>query len=755
MSGARITISGFFTAWILIMGPAARAAQPDLNGIAAALGIHADVFEDDVHQASTVSGSSTSTTHWDRLPLFTADVNQIAEMSDGTLLAATYTGVFRSLDGGGHWEAVVNGLPTATAISIVCDDADRLFVSIFTRGIYRSLDGGTTWSSTGVGSGRIVMSLAVAAPQSIFAGTSDGAVLRSTDSGLSWQEFLMPFQTAIMVVTVLSPDIVLAGTLGRGVLRSSDAGATWTTTTLTSAFVRTVQPCADGRVLAGSEAGPDIGGALHVSTDLGSSWSALSNPFTGAIGGMTESGSTLVAAAVRTGVSISSDKGQTWTAAMTGLSISFGSHGVTSDAGGDLYLATRGDGVFRSTNGGQSWAPANEGLTGYKVEDLAWTPSGVAVVALSASGLFRSADGGATWHAANAGIATGSAFSLACDETDGSLYAGMLNGLVYRTTDDGVSWTNVTGNLPGTDAVNAIRIDETTGDVWVGKSSRGVWKRAPGSATWESVVCDLSDLSVTSLVESSASDLVAGTTFTGVYRLQDTGCWSEYSAEMPAGPGAIESMVRGTLSRSLFATTSLGVYRMSAGGSLWSLTSLLIPYIRSLCAAPDGAVYAGAGYFNVLRSNDVLQSTDDGQSWTSLRGDMPTNDPINHIAAHGPDLFAGTWNGGLFVSRSVVSAAREETDPPAGWLRANYPNPFWSATRFSFRVTGTNPVTARIYSPAGRLVRTILNGTSAAGEFTAVWDGADDHGRQVPAGVYILTVESGGHRESRKMTLSR
>lgn len=721
---------------------------------ATALGIRADVFEEgSLPPAPAGRNAFEAVTHWDRLPLFAADVNQVVEMSDGTLLAATYTGVFRSGDGGGHWEAVVNGLPTATAIAIVCDASDRIFVSIYTRGIYKSLDGGDTWSTTGAASGRIVTSLAAVA-QSIFAGTSDGAVFRSTNSGVAWQEFPIPYPTAVMVVTALTPDIVLAGTLGRGILRSIDAGATWSNTNLTSGFFRSLQPCAGGRVLAGSEAGPDIGGALHVSIDLGSTWSPLVNPFPGAIAGMAESGTTLVAAAVRSGVAVSTDNGQSWLSSMSGLSISFGSHAVF--AGGEaLYLGTRGDGVFRSTDDGASWIPANEGLTGYKVEDMTWTPAGVAIVATSAGGLFRSEDGGTSWKSANSGIASASVLSLACDRSDGALYAGLSNGLVCRSTDDGSSWINITGNLPGTDPVNAIHIDETTGDVWIGKYSRGVWKLAPGGATWVAVVCDLVDLSIASLVENDSSDLVAGTTFTGVSCLQgDTGCWSHIPDGMPGGPGPIESMVRGAVSRSLLAATSNGVFHLAPGASSWTLTSLLVPYVRSLHAAVNGSIYAGIGYFNVNRLNDVMMSDDDGETWTSLRGDMPTNDPINHVAVHGSDLFAGTWNGGLFVSRSTVSAV-PDNEISTAWFGASYPNPFRTETRLSVRVTGTKPVTVRIYAANGQLVRTLVNGTLPAGNVTLTWDGRDERGGRAPMGVYVLTIESGGRRQSTKMTLRR
>jgi hypothetical protein len=52
------------------------------------------------------------------------------------------------------------------------------------------------------------------------------------------------------------------------------------------------------------------------------------------------------------------------------------------------------------------------------------------------------------------------------------------------------------------------------------------------------------------------------------------------------------------------------------------------------------------------------------------------------------------------------------------------------------------------------LVRVLLgNQTVSAGTHEAVWNGRDDPGRAVSAGVYFYRLESAAYSETRRMTL--
>ena len=57
-------------------------------------------------------------------------------------------------------------------------------------------------------------------------------------------------------------------------------------------------------------------------------------------------------------------------------------------------------------------------------------------------------------------------------------------------------------------------------------------------------------------------------------------------------------------------------------------------------------------------------------------------------------------------------------------------------------------------SPGG-LVRTLFTSDLPAGQHETVWNGEDDAGRQVSAGVYFYRLEAGAYGETRRMVLVR
>ena len=120
--------------------------------------------------------------------------------------------------------------------------------------------------------------------------------------------------------------------------------------------------------------------------------------------------------------------------------------------------------------------------------------------------------------------------------------------------------------------------------------------------------------------------------------------------------------------------------------------------------------------------------------------------------------------------------AQPRTNDPGFELLQNYPNPFNPSTRIPFTLSSqlfddseTVVVTMRIFnvlqqfvaSPTaighpdgnGELVDRLEYYTPGAKE--AFWDGRDDNGNQVAAGVYYLQMIVNGRRQIMKMVVSR
>jgi hypothetical protein len=87
-------------------------------------------------------------------------------------------------------------------------------------------------------------------------------------------------------------------------------------------------------------------------------------------------------------------------------------------------------------------------------------------------------------------------------------------------------------------------------------------------------------------------------------------------------------------------------------------------------------------------------------------------------------------------------------------LLAPQPNPTAAGAtfRFSLRVPGT--VELELYNVAGQRVRRLANASFGGGEHAVSWDGADDAGRTLEAGVYFVNLRADGVSASRKLLVT-
>jgi len=58
-----------------------------------------------------------------------------------------------------------------------------------------------------------------------------------------------------------------------------------------------------------------------------------------------------------------------------------------------------------------------------------------------------------------------------------------------------------------------------------------------------------------------------------------------------------------------------------------------------------------------------------------------------------------------------------------------------------------------IHDLAGRLVKTLVHESKAAGSHEVMWDGRNNNGGRVSSGVYLYRIEAGSFAETRRMVL--
>ncbi len=135
------------------------------------------------------------------------------------------------------------------------------------------------------------------------------------------------------------------------------------------------------------------------------------------------------------------------------------------------------------------------------------------------------------------------------------------------------------------------------------------------------------------------------------------------------------------------------------------------------------------------------------------------------------DMDIATIKYDLEPFRKAAAVSAPSSDLPASFaLAQNYPNPFQSgkgahvfgagnpATSITFRIpadAGETDVRLEIFTITGRLVRSLVQNKLSPGTHRVQWDGRDEIGASVPAGVYFYRLRAGHFAASRKLVLVR
>ena len=140
--------------------------------------------------------------------------------------------------------------------------------------------------------------------------------------------------------------------------------------------------------------------------------------------------------------------------------------------------------------------------------------------------IFFSTDGGATFATRYTGLPAAPVTRVLSVTADGrSAYAtfagylGLPSQHVFRTTDAGVTWTNISNNLPDVPVLD-IKVDPTDPtDIFLG-SDVGVFRSTNGGATWTTFNAGLPNVPVYQLAfHPATNDLWAATYGRGVWRV--------------------------------------------------------------------------------------------------------------------------------------------------------------------------------------------------------------------------------------------
>ncbi len=109
-----------------------------------------------------------------------------------------------------------------------------------------------------------------------------------------------------------------------------------------------------------------------------------------------------------------------------------------------------------------------------------------------------------------------------------------------------------------------------------------------------------------------------------------------------------------------------------------------------------------------------------------------------------------TW----YSYKGLMLDTKSETAIPDGFaLAQNYPNPFNPNTTIDFSLTEGTNVMLTVYDLSGKLIKEMVNSPMQIGKYSILWDGTDNNGSKVGAGVYLYKLQTENFTESKKMIL--
>lgn len=606
------------------------------------------IFADSFESGDTSAWQQACQAVWSSNGPYGGAIYEIVTAPPATLYAATFSGVFKSTDGGSSWAPADSGLRQfVTDIVLDPTTPTTLYASTTGGGVAKTDNGGTTWTemNTGIDATSIqALAMHPDDPTHLLAGWQ--RVYQSTNGGSSWSP-ISPSLGIVYGLGFASPTVFYAAT-NTGFYRSDDGGANWIARNvgLTTAALQTL--AVDPETPSIVHLGTSLNGTFR-STNGGDSWTSVNpNNFTNNVT-IDPSNSDRIFAASSHGIFESTDQGLTWTRHSDGTPlVAARAIDVNPSDPSLVYAGFTPSGFYRSANAGVSWSESNSGfsaifLNGVEVDPT--DPSRVYAVG-GQDFVYRSTDAGVSWTGSSENLFSVS--EIVIDHGDSSILY-IATGLgVYRSVDYGLTW-NQSDLTEGTYALSLSQDPDDPNVLLAGTIGVGIYKSTDRGLTWSLSNDGIgSEAQVFSVKHDPTNGLVTYATDqrnSTVYKSVDGGTsWVRADEGLPGG-SYVEIGVNPHDSSMLLLGTTAGVMRSNDGASTWQPTSLVGTFASKFVFDPNDLerIYVADSFGGVFGSGDG------GVTWRALISGLTTLRVEGlGITPDSSKLYAVTFGRGVF-----------------------------------------------------------------------------------------------------------
>jgi photosystem II stability/assembly factor-like uncharacterized protein len=591
--------------------------------------------------------------------LFDPTNGNVAYASLGNPFSGGTESVFKSTDGGQNWTAA-NGTGTHVlnvtnagriVLAMAPSSSTTLYAGIADvntgnlLGFYKTTDGAANWTQltstpdycTPQCGYDQVIAVQPTNPNVVFAGGAYTTTLvRSLDGGITWATLQSAqnsgFVHADMHALAFFPD-------GNTLYLGNDGGAYVTTqitasnpsfTALNSTLGLT--QFYPGLSIDPTNAAIAIGGNQDNGTVIYSGNLTWNDVVCGD-GGYTaidfNTPSTMYAACQQFNIFKSTSSGAfgSWTASLNGINTSDRVDYIpplVMDPSNSQTLYFGTDHVYQTTNGALSWTAISPDLTGG--DSFFGVLSTIAVAPNNSNTVYvgtmdnrvqvttnAGAGASATWTNVSAGLPPRVVTNIAVDPTTStSAYAAFSGftgfgdslGHVFKTTNGGSAWTDISADLPNTPVNFIVMVPDAPNTLFVA-TDVGVFYSTTGGTSWMSLVNGLPRVAVLGLTLQTSSRTLRAST-------HGRGAWDINIASFgPLTPTSVVSRMThgsaGTFGVNLPLIGTRGVEPRSSAGNY----TLVFTFVNNLTSVGSASVSSGTGSVNstVLGPNASLNLT--------------------------------------------------------------------------------------------------------------------------------------------------